>query len=91
MKYLSEVFSTYLDLFLLGDDVKVMNSVFADETVMKVMYRKPKDLETLRFSSGLLLINVFDLRISGILLKDGKAESSLTTMLKGYKKSFVIF
>ena len=69
----------------------MLNSVFADETVMKVMYRKPKYLETLRFSSGLLLINVFDLRISGILLKDGKAESSLTAMLKGYNKSISLF
>ena len=55
-----------IDVSILGDELKVLNPVLSDEKVLKVMYKKLKDMETLQHTLGLWVGYVLFVLILGL-------------------------
>jgi len=60
-----------VDAMALKDELSVLNEIFIDESVLKVMYFADRDLERLQRCVGLYMINLMDNSVADVRLSKG--------------------
>ena len=73
-----------IDTIALKGCLNVLNEIFTDTNVLKVMHRATRDLEMMQKHLGLYVVNLFDTWTAGKLLSAQKALGSLADLVREY-------